>query len=110
MKGLVSAPFILLYDPLTLEFLSAAEGDFFKGDARQTIFKVTNDAAAGRITIGLTQVGTAPGVSGTGALLTAQFRAKKPGMASIGFTGINFRGSDGNPLDIVSSDALIEIQ
>jgi general secretion pathway protein D len=110
VSALVSAPFTLVYDPLFLKFLSASEGDFLKKDAKQTLFRVTNDATAGRVTVGLTQVGDSTGVSGGGKLLSAVFRAKKSGPASIGFMGVNFRASGGKPLEVIPYNSVIEVK
>lgn len=109
-KELVSAPFTLVYDPLLLEFTSATDGGLLKKDGKQVLFRVTNDATAGRVTVGLTQVGDSKGVTGAGTLLTAVFRAKKPGPASIGFVGTNFRGAGGKPLDVVPYNTVIEVK
>ncbi len=109
-KDLVSAPFTLVYDPIFLEFISASEGDLLKKDAKQTLFRVTNDASSGRVTVGLTQVGDSAGVSGTGKLLSAVFRAKKAGPASIGFIGVNFRAVGGKPLEVVPYNAVVEVK
>jgi general secretion pathway protein D len=109
-REMMSAPFTLMYDPLFLEFLSASEGDFLKKGGKQTLFRVTNDATTGRVTVGLTQVGDSPGVSGAGKLLSAVFRAKKGGPASIGFMGVNFRASGGKPLDVIPYNSVVEVK
>jgi len=62
--------FDLLYPTNVLTFTSAAEGTFLSGAS--TSFQV-RETSPGRLVIGLTRLGSAGGVSGTGVLATLVF-------------------------------------
>lgn len=109
-KDLVSAPFTLVYDPLFFDFLSAVEGEFLKQDGKQVLFRVTNDAKTGRVTVGMTRVGDVGGVNGSGKLLSALFRAKKKGPASFGIMGAGFRAVKGKPVEVIPYNSVVDVQ
>lgn len=108
--SLYSAPFTIVYDPLFLDFLAAVEGNLLNRDSKQTLFRVTNDSKSGRVTVGMTRVGDVGGVSGSGALVSALFKAKKSGDASIGIMGPNFRGPGNSPLEVTPFNAIVNIK
>jgi len=109
-EKLYSAPFTLVYDPLFVDFLAAVEGNLLNKDGKQTLFRVTNDSRSGRVTVGMTRVGDVGGVSGSGALVSALFKAKKSGQSSIGIMGPNFRAPGNQPVEVTPFNAIVEIK
>ncbi|KAF0218296.1 MAG: proteinral secretion pathway protein [Geobacteraceae bacterium] len=110
VSNLYNAPFILVYDPIFLDFVGAAEGSFLKQDGKPTSFRTTVDKNTGQVTIALNRVGDVGGVSGAGTLLTATLKARNKGPASFGFMGVNFTDPAGKPLDAVPYNAVVEVQ
>ena len=73
----------LSYDPNLFEFVTVTEGGFLKQDGKSTSFMHAINAAEGRVTVGMTRLGGVGGVSGSGGLFSAVFRAKGEGTAII---------------------------
>lgn len=88
LKGTFFAAFDITYDPAVIEFQSAAEGTFLnKSGADATSVQVAlQNAAQGRVVVGLTRLGPVGEVSGDGTLLTLTFKAVGPGAATLAFT------------------------
>jgi general secretion pathway protein D len=108
--NLYGAPFTLVYDPIFLDFVGTAEGDLLKKDNTATVFATKVDKSSGQITVSLSRSGDVAGVKGTGKLLSATFRAKSQGPASVGFTGVKFVASNGKQLDVIPYNAVIEVK
>jgi general secretion pathway protein D len=100
----------LVYDPKFLDFAGAAEGIFLKRDGKPTLFRTVLDKTTGQVTIVLNRVGDAGGVSGSGTLLTATFKARNQGPASIGFVGVNLADPAGKPLEAVPYNTVVEVK
>lgn len=73
----------LSYDPALFEFVTVTEGGFLKQDGKSTSFMHAVNAAEGRVTVGMTRLGGVGGVSGSGGLFSAVFKAKGEGTAII---------------------------
>jgi general secretion pathway protein D len=101
VQNLANAPFTLSYDPASVEFVSAAEGTFFKQDGKPTKFSATPDADGGTVTVTMNRAAGSGGVSGAGALATFNFKAKRQGQIYFGFNVVNFTTADGVPFEMV---------
>jgi general secretion pathway protein D len=108
--NLANAPFTLVYDPLFLEFVGAAEGDLLKKDGKPASLKTSVDKENGQVAVTLGRAAGTGGVSGSGTLLTAQFRAKSKGPASLGFTGVNLTDAAGKRQEAVPYNTIVEVQ
>ncbi len=88
LKETYFAAFDVTYDPAVIEFQSAAEGTFLnKSGADATSVQVAlQNAAQGRVIVGLTRLGPIGEVSGDGTLLTLTFKAVGPGATTLAFT------------------------
>ena len=110
VNDLVSAPFVLKYDPALVDFVAIGEGPFMKKDGKPTTFGSMADSVAGTVTVTL---GIAPGnsgVSGGGTLATASFRAKKLGLANFAFGKSAFEASLGAALDVLPFSTAVDIR
>jgi len=110
VKELASAPLVLTYDPIFVEFVSAAEGSFLKKDGKLVAFSSKADAASGTVTITLARAAGSGGVTGAGTLVSAMFRAKNQGPASFGFRNVSFSSADGKPLTILPFTMAVDIR
>lgn len=107
---LASAPFVLTYDPIFVEFVSITEGSFMKKDGKPTSFSSKTDPAGGTVTIALGRTAATGGVSGAGTLATALFRAKNQGPASFAFRNVAFTGANGAALPILPFSTAVDIR
>jgi len=98
VNNLGTASMVLTYDPALVEFVSAQEGSFFNRDGKPTQFSSKADGAAGGMTVSLARGPGMGGVTGSGPLFTATFRARKPGSAGFGFRSATLSATDGMPL------------
>ncbi|MBC8019287.1 MAG: type II secretion system protein [Verrucomicrobia bacterium] len=107
---LAGAPFVLTYDPVFVEFVSATEGGFLKKDGKTTGFSVTANATGGTLTVNLTRTPNSGGVSGNGTLVSALFRTKSKGAANFGFRGVYFTAADGKPLEMLPFSTAVDVR
>lgn len=110
VKGLAKAPFTLLYDPIFIEYVGAAEGNFLNRDGKPTIFNALADKAAGRVVITMDRSAAGEGVDGSGTLLSATFKAKNKGPASLGLQNVKFVDQANRPLDIIPYNTVVEVK
>ncbi|AJE04849.1 type II secretion system protein [Geobacter pickeringii] len=110
VNGLAKAPFVLLFDPIFIEYVGATEGNLLNRDGKPTSFNALPEKAAGKVTFTLARTGTAEGVSGSGTLLAATFTAKNKGPASIGFQGVRFTDQANRPLDVIPYNTVVEVK
>lgn len=108
--GLYKAPFTMVYDPIFVEFLSAAEGMLLKQDGKPTAFQANVDKNIGQITVTAERVGKVGGVNGSGMLMTANFRAKNQGPASFGFLGVNLFDAAGKVQEAIPFNTVVEVK
>lgn len=100
VRDLFSAPFYLQYDPGLLEFIGLTEGEFLKKDGNPTVFIYSVDADMGKIVVGLSRLGGGGGITGSGVLAQATFKAKTPGIASVAFQNVDFRDIRLEPVNV----------
>jgi general secretion pathway protein D len=110
VSDLSGAPFVLTYDPVFVEFLSATEGLFLKKDGAATTFSTSPDPAAGAVAVNLVRPAGQGGASGGGTLATLVFRAKNKGPASFGLRDLAFTSSSGQPLAMLPFSTAMEIR
>jgi len=110
VSDLSGAPFVLTYDPVFVEFLSATEGPFLKKDGAATTFSTSPDLAAGAVAVNLVRPAGQGGASGGGTLATLVFRAKNKGPASFGLRDLAFTSSSGQPLAMLPFSTAMEIR
>jgi hypothetical protein len=91
-SNVFAIPFDINYDPNILEVTGLREGAYLKKGGGQTTFLNSIDKARGKITVGLTRLGRIGGVSGSGAVMSVDFKALRRGTASLSFT-------NGKPMD-----------
>ena len=108
VPNLQKIAFTLTYDPATVEFDSALEGIIMKSDGTQTQFSATK-TGEGQVTVELTRLGGAAGVSRGGALAAIRFRALAAGKARVGFGPVRAEAFDGSGVSVNSVDAEITV-
>ncbi len=109
-SNVFAIPFDINYDPNILEVTGLREGAYLKKGGGQTTFLNSVDKARGKITVGLTRLGRIGGVSGSGSIMSVDFKALRRGTASLSFT--NGKPMDGelNALPVEFADERIIVQ
>jgi len=83
-----SVPFHLKYNRAVLEFAPPAiQGPFLSADGTNTVFLANDVGGGGEIVVGLSRLGGAEGVTGSGTLATFQFQAIAGGDCGFAWTG-----------------------
>lgn len=109
-SNLISAPFTLVYDPIFLELIGVTEGKLMKQDGKSTTFRPTIDKVTGQVAVSLNRSNDLGGVTGSGVLATATFKAKNEGPASMGFVDVGFTAPGGKPLETISYSAVVQVK
>jgi general secretion pathway protein D len=107
---LASAPFVLTFDPIFVEFVSITEGAFMRKDGKPTSFSGKPDASGGTVSVTLSRSASSGGVSGAGALATALFKAKKQGPASFAFRNSTFSAVNGSAVPILPFSTAVDVR
>ncbi|MDD2897118.1 MAG: type II secretion system protein [Desulfuromonadaceae bacterium] len=110
VTDLTNSPFVLAFDPIFVDFVSINEGSFMKMDGKPTTFSSKVDAAAGTVTISLSRGVESGGVSGSGILATASFKAKNKGPANFAFKHSEFTSSKGTALSILPFSTAVDVR
>ncbi len=105
-----AVPFQLRFDPKVLKLLTTVSGDFLDKDGQRSSMVPTIDANTGTGMIALTRPPTAPGVSGTGRLVTLTFEPIAAGSASVQVFGGTARGPGHEPKPLAASAASITVK
>jgi general secretion pathway protein D len=110
VQGVAKAPFVLLFDPIFVDFVGAAEGSFLNRDGKKVTFSAVPDKGAGRVTVTMARPGDAGGLDGSGTLMTATFTAKNKGPASLGFQSVKFADQTGKILEMIPYNTVVEVR
>lgn len=110
IKDVFEAPFVLSYDPVLVEFISASEGSFLKGDNKQVAFSSKVDMGSGTVTVSLARGTGSGGISGSGDLMSLVFLAKAQGSAGFGFNSTTFSTDSGQPVTVLPFSTAVEIR
>jgi general secretion pathway protein D len=92
-RSVVSAPFMLQYDPKILTLNDVTPGKFWSSDGEDPIMikNVQNDT--GLASVRLSRKPGSAAVAGSGTLLTLSFKAVAPGSATVSATNIQLNNS-----------------
>jgi len=110
VQNLAGATFVLSYDTKILDYVSAGEGAFLKKDGKATVYSASANPADGTLTVKLTRAPDTPGITGSGTLVSALFRAKNKGAASFGFQSVKFTAADGKPHEMLPFSTALSVR
>ena len=106
-----SVPFHLRYNRNVLEFLPPAEqGPFLGSDGTNTVFMAADAQAGGEIIVGNSRMGSAEGISGSGALGVFRFQAVNPGDAGFAFTGASVKDPQTRNMPATFASAAVTVE
>jgi|CXWL01.1.fsa_nt_gi general secretion pathway protein D len=107
LGALSHLPVTLSYDPALLSVESVQAGSFLGGPE---VAQVLSDASKpGRLVLGASRLGKAPGVAGSGVVARIVFKARSVGTAAIGFAKAQALDSALGPLEIETSPLALEL-
>ncbi len=110
VSDLMGWQFDIVFDRAALEAVDVIEGDFLKTGAATFFQSGSIDNSRGQIT-GLTAVRlSTQGVSGTGALLKAQFKAKASGESEVALRNLQFVSLGGDTIDAIAHGIRITVE
>ncbi|MBT0662783.1 type II secretion system protein [Geobacter pelophilus] len=110
VSGLKSAPFVLAYDPIFVEFVGASAGDLLKSDGKQPVFRATNDNSTGQVTFNISKADDGSAINGSGKIALVTFKARNQGPASFGLMGVNFIGQGGKQIETLPYNTVVEVK
>jgi len=106
-----SAPFHLRYNTQALQFLPpGAEGPFMESDGIDAVFLSSDTGGGGEIVVGLSRMGAATGISGSGTLAVFQFQAIAPGDCGFAFTGASVKDPQARNLPAAFNTAAVRVE
>jgi len=104
-----SVPFQVQFDAGVLQFERAYLGEFFSGSSTPPLLLAAAMDSRNEVAVGLTKTAPGPGASGSGTLLTLEFRAIGPGLTALRFSEgklLNSRSRE-VPAQFVSSEITV---
>lgn len=110
IQQLMNSPFVLTFDPVFFNFVSASEGNFLKQDGKQTTFSTAVDSGSGTVNVKLALNSGNSAVSGNGVLLSIRFKAKNQGSANFSFRNVNLQSPDGKTLAVLPFSASVDVK
>ncbi|HXV77111.1 MAG TPA: secretin N-terminal domain-containing protein, partial [Candidatus Polarisedimenticolaceae bacterium] len=106
-----STPFHLHYNPATLEFIQpGTEGPFMRSDGANTVFLAADTGGGGEIVVGLSRMGAATGVDGSGTLAVFEFTAVAAGDCGFAFSGASVRDPQAGGLNAAFNAASVRVE
>jgi hypothetical protein len=93
------APFHVVFNSEVLRFVAGDEGTFLSNDGRPTAFFAAPTSEGSRVVVGLSRLGSVPGVGGSGDLCVLRFDVIGPGNAALSFLRARVLDSMGRALD-----------
>ena len=110
VSDLMGYQFDIVFDPDRLEAVDATEGDFLKTGAATFFQSGSIDNTEGQIT-GLTAARlSTQGVSGTGSLVKARFKAKASGESEVTLRNLQFVSLGGDTIDAITHGIRITVE
>ncbi len=104
-----AVPFQVRFDPKVLRLVNVVKGEFLNKDGQQASIVPTIDAESGTGMIALTRPQTAPGISGTGRLVTLVFQPVAAGSATVKIFGATARGPGHEPKSLDAVQATVTV-
>ncbi|MEK7274132.1 MAG: cohesin domain-containing protein, partial [Candidatus Desantisbacteria bacterium] len=107
---LYGAGFDVTFDTGLIRVVEVREGTFLRDGATQTSFLKQIDNQQGRVVMGITRLGSIPGVNGSGTLATVVFKPISTGTATLKLQGCQIKDSHLDTIPTTVTDSLINIK
>ncbi|MDD2852083.1 MAG: cohesin domain-containing protein [Desulfuromonadaceae bacterium] len=110
VTNLANAPFVLTFDPAVIDFVAMSEGKLLKKDDKQTVFSQIVDPVKGTVTVSLARTVGDQGVSGSGTLVSASFKAKSRGSSRFAIMNQSFTTPQNTPLHVLPFSTAVDVK
>jgi len=107
---LFQSPLQVKYDPKKLKLLAATPGAFLSNDGQRVNFSFDDQAAKGEVAVQMSRVAGAPGLAGSGALLSLTFQTLEAGTTQISVLDSAMQNSKLQPVPAQKPSVGVEIR
>jgi general secretion pathway protein D len=104
-----AVPFQVRFDPKVLRLINVVLGDFLTKDGQTANSVPTIDNANGTGLVAVTRPQAAPGISGSGRLVTMTFQPVGPGSSTVKIFGATARGPGHEPKSLAEVQATVTV-
>jgi general secretion pathway protein D len=104
-----AVPFQVRFDPKVLRLVNVVLGDFLTKDGQTANSVPTIDNASGTGLVAVTRPQAAPGISGSGRLVTLTFQPVGPGSSTVKIFGATARGPGHEPKSLGEVQATVTV-
>jgi general secretion pathway protein D len=110
VTDLFSIPFLLQYDPAVISVEEVRQGGFLQTGDQEIAIVQRVDKEHGQAIVSLTRQPNRAGASGTGTILGIVIKAIGPGTSTLSIVQVNARDSQQRPIQLVTSEATVQVQ
>jgi general secretion pathway protein D len=108
-QDVAAVPIQISYDPKVLQFVSVSNGDFLSRDGQTAVLVNRDDSASGKLQVTAQRPPGSPGISGDGTVFTVVFMAKAKGNGTVAIAIPGARNSQNQPLEVLGSQAVVNV-
>jgi len=109
-NDIASAPLQIQFDPKILRLNDVVQGDFLARDGQQVNFTKNIQNDSGVAAIQLSRLPGAPGITGSGKLVTLSFQAILRGPAIVSVPNLTLRNSQGQPAATATPSMTVNVR
>jgi general secretion pathway protein D len=109
-QDVASVPIQITYDPKVLQFVNVSNGDFLAKDGQPVALVHRDDPKSGALQVTAQRPPGSAGVTGNGVVFNLMFMAKAKGTGVISITTPGARNSQNQPLQVMGSQASVNVQ
>jgi hypothetical protein len=102
-------PLLLQYDPKVISVEEVQQGGFLSGGTQPIAVVERVDKDRGQAVVSATRMPNTPGISGSGTVFGVVIKALAPGASKISIVQTNARDSQQRPLQLVTSEANVQV-
>jgi general secretion pathway protein D len=110
VEDLFSIPLLLQYDPKVISIEEVRHGGFLSGGTQEIAIVQRIDPARGQAIVSATRQPNTPGVSGSGTLVGIVIKGLAAGQSPLAVVQVNARNSQQKAIQLVSSEAVVQVQ
>ena len=110
VQDLYSIPLLLQFNPAMVSIEDVRQGGFLSGGTQDIAIVERVDKERGQAIVSATRMPNTPGVSGSGTLVGVVVKGIAPGNSQLSIVQVNAKDSQQRPIQVVTSEATIQVQ
>ncbi|MBZ5641313.1 MAG: hypothetical protein LAO19_01010 [Acidobacteriia bacterium] len=110
VQDLYSIPLLLQFNPAMVSIEDVRQGGFLSGGTQDIAIVERVDKERGQAIVSATRMPNTPGVSGSGTLVGVVVKGVAPGSSQLSIVQVNAKDSQQRPIQVVTSEATIQVQ